>query len=448
MCSLPRRGNGKRNCRRSGLLARRLPIGPTAGRMDQTMSNHPSAQYDAYRLSDGDGQQRGKITILVPDELADHLRAETPRSRRRIVLPLVLFLATCASTFFAGTLFGGLWPGLLFSASLMTILVCHEGGHFLQALRHRVPASLPYFIPMPLSLFGTLGAVIAMSPRIRDRRALFDIGVTGPLAGLIPTLLFCWLGLQWSYVGPITPGGQRFGDPLLFKWLYLWHFGPLPPGFDVYLHPVAWAAWVGMLITALNLIPIGQLDGGHVLYALLRRRAHLVASGLLIGGFAAAAVYYWWWLPMLVLLVLIGPRHPPTADDQAPLGPGRSLLGWLTLALMVVGFTPEPIIFDEPPAAPQRQAPAPIPQQKSAPGRQQPEPIMVHSTSAGSVCQEAPLIRLAGAEGDSTLQGLTRWMPIRIRRSSSRHVRSFGTALGSHRLLGEKGINRLTLVSG
>ncbi len=347
------------------------------------MSDHPSAQYDPHPFPGGDDSKPGQITIAISDEAAERLRAESPHNGRRIVLPVVLFLATCASTFFAGTLLGGLWPGFLYSASLMTILVCHEGGHFIQALRHRVPASLPYFIPMPLSLFGTFGAVIAMSPQIRDRRALFDIGVTGPLAGLVPTLLFCWFGLQWSHVGPIVPGGQRFGDPLLFRWLYRWHFGPLPPGYDVYLHPVAWAAWVGMLITALNLIPIGQLDGGHVLYALLRRKAHLIARGLLIGGFVAAAIHYWWWLPMLVLLLLIGSRHPPTAADHTPLGPGRTLLGWITLGFIVVGFTPEPIIFDEMPPVPQQQSPEPIPERKSTPS-EQPQPIMVRGIRTGS----------------------------------------------------------------
>jgi len=338
------------------------------------MSNDPVSQDDPRRRAEWNGQPPERPTITIPQQMVEQLRAETPPPRRRIALPIVLFLATCASTFMAGCLFGGPWEGFLYSASVMTILVCHESGHFLQAVRYRVPASLPYFLPMP-SIIGTLGAVIFMSPRVHNRRALFDIGITGPLAGLVPTLVFCWIGLQWSHVGPIVPGGQRFGDPLLFKWLYRWHFGPLPPGFDVYLHPVAWAAWVGMLVTALNLMPIGQLDGGHVLYALLRRKAHYVATGLVVAGFVAAAVYYWWWLPMLVLLLLFGPRHPPTADDNVALGPARVVLGWLVFGLIVVGFTPEPIIFDQSPAAPQQRTPAPVPEQQ--PEENDNQPIMV-----------------------------------------------------------------------
>jgi len=261
----------------------------------------------------------------------------------------------------------------------MTILICHEGGHFIQALRHRVPASLPYFLPFPLGPIGTFGAVIAMSSRVGNRRALFDIGVTGPLAGLVPTLLFCYVGLQYSYVAPIVPGAQRFGEPLILKWLFAAEFGPIPEGHDVFLHPMAWAGWVGLFITALNLIPIGQLDGGHILYALTPRHANRVAMFLLLFG-AAAAIVFWWWLPMILLLLLLGHKHPPTAADHIPLGTGRVLLGLLTLSYIFIGFTPKPVIMDDellretPPVferSPKRQVPRP--QQPRQPI--EPEPI-------------------------------------------------------------------------
>jgi Zn-dependent protease len=279
-------------------------------------------------------------------------------------IPLFLFLATCLSTFWAGFSGMGRWEhGLIYSACVMSILLCHEAGHFFQARRYSVPASLPYFIPFPFGPIGTFGAVIAMSSRVNHRRALFDIGISGPLAGLIPTIVFCVLGLQWSHVGPILPEIPRFGEPLILKWLFRWQFGEIPPGYDVYLHPMAWAGWVGLFITSLNLIPIGQLDGGHILYALMPRRAHSVAVGLLFLG-AAATIVYWWWLPMIILLLLLGPRHPPTADDHIPLGAGRRVLGWLALAFVIVGFTPRPVILDEPPM---RQRHRPVPERRQVP---------------------------------------------------------------------------------
>ncbi|MCS7237517.1 MAG: site-2 protease family protein [Thermoguttaceae bacterium] len=288
--------------------------------------------------------------------------------RVRWGLPLFLFIATCFSTFWAGFSQGGrLDHGLIYSACVMTILVCHEGGHFLQALRHRVPASLPFFIPFPFGPIGTFGAVIAMSSHVKNRRALMDIGLSGPLAGLVPTLIFCVLGLQWSYVGPILPGVTRFGEPLLFKWLYRLEFGPIPPGYDVYLHPMAWAGWVGLFVTSLNLLPIGQLDGGHILYALMPRRANTIATMFLAAG-ALATIVFWWWLPMLLLLLLLGTRHPPTADDTVRLGLLRTFLGWLALAFVVIGFTPRPVILEDTGPRPRqdippefRRAPAPFP---------------------------------------------------------------------------------------
>lgn len=267
--------------------------------------------------------------------------ADKPQRRgRRYVLPLILFLATCGSTFLIGP-----W----YFVCLMTTLTAHELGHFFQAVRYRVPASLPYFIPMPLSPFGTFGAVIFMEPGRGDRRALFDIGITGPIAGFFPAVAFSAIGLGLSEVGPIPEGVQILGEPLLFKGLSYLIFGPLPEGHDVMLHPIAYAGWVGIFITALNLIPIGQLDGGHVLYALLRKRAHYFSTAMLMGAVVGMFVLqYWGWTLMLVLLALMGPQHPPTQNDDVPLGAGRIILGWIALAFIIVGFTPTPFVFDQP----------------------------------------------------------------------------------------------------
>jgi membrane-associated protease RseP (regulator of RpoE activity) len=259
--------------------------------------------------------------------------------RRRISLPILLFVATCLSTWISG--------GLAFSLAVMTTLLAHELGHYLQARRYGVPASLPYFIPMPLSPIGTMGAVIAMQPG-SDRRTLFDIAVSGPLAGIFPALLFAVLGLYWSQVVGPSDGqlGMTLGEPLVFKLLTYLTLGPVPDGRDIALHPVAFAGWVGIFITALNLIPIGQLDGGHILYALLLRRSHLIAQLLLVAAAIAIVIGgYWGWSLMILLLMLMGPVHPPTANDDMPLGTGRTVLGWACLLFVPLGFTPVPFSF-------------------------------------------------------------------------------------------------------
>jgi membrane-associated protease RseP (regulator of RpoE activity) len=293
-----------------------------------------------------------------------------------VVLPSILFVVTCASTLFSGGVFSGplteglvalsenevalaarlllasLGTGLWYALPVMTILICHEAGHFVQAWRYGVHASLPYFLPMPLSPFGTMGAFIVMERGAGDRKALFDIGISGPLAGLVPTLIFSIVGLWWSRAEVVPQGALLFGDPPLFRWFFEAMHGPLPEGYDMVVHPMAFAGWVGFLVTAINLFPIGQLDGGHVLYGLLRARAHAIALLVLFGATAAVVVALTvygekgaqGWILMLFLLFLMGPRHPPTADDNVPLGFWRHVLGWLLLAYLPFGFTPLPIL--------------------------------------------------------------------------------------------------------
>jgi membrane-associated protease RseP (regulator of RpoE activity) len=269
--------------------------------------------------------------------------------RRRILLPIILFAATCWSTYYVGSdQRRSPTHGLAYSAAVMFILLSHELGHFIQAHRYGVPASLPFFIPIPAPPIGTMGAVIAMQPGVGDRRSIFDIAITGPIAGLIPALIFSVIGLQWSEV--FDTRGQQFGlmlgEPLLFKLLAWLTFGPLPEHHDIALHPIAFAGWVGIFITALNLFPIGQLDGGHILYALLLKKAHPIARSVLLLAAAAVILYgYWGWTLMIVLLMLMGSAHPPTADDNVPLGTTRTILGWAALAFLPIGFTPVPFDF-------------------------------------------------------------------------------------------------------
>jgi membrane-associated protease RseP (regulator of RpoE activity) len=227
---------------------------------------------------------------------------------------------------------------------VMAILLCHEMGHFVQARRYGVQASLPYFIPMPLTPIGTFGAVILMGPRRGNVKAIFDIGISGPLAGLVPTLVFLCLGLAWSHCRVPQRDDIIYGVPPLVNLLFSWQHGSIPAGQIIAYHPIAFAGWVGLLITSINLIPIGQLDGGHILYGMFRKKAHLASLLLLIAAIWVSIHFrLWTWCPMLGLIAFLGTRHPPTADDSVPLGAWRYVLGLATLAFVVLGFTPVPI---------------------------------------------------------------------------------------------------------
>jgi len=257
------------------------------------------------------------------------------------LLPLFLFLATFVSmTFSSGTT---LAEGLLYASTLMGILVAHELGHYLMCRKYRVPATLPLFLPAPATLFGTLGAIIRMDPNVPDRRVLFDIAVAGPLAGAvlaIPALLF---GLTVSTVVQVPEKASTFGDSLLIAGLVHLVFGALPPGYDVLLHPVAFAGWVGLFVTSLNLMPISQLDGGHVLYALAPRRAatlyRLALLSLVILCFAVNPGF----LLLALLLVLFRLQHPPTRNDLLGLDRTRLVVAALVGVLFVLTFIPNPV---------------------------------------------------------------------------------------------------------
>ncbi len=269
---------------------------------------------------------------------------------------LLMFLLTVVSTLWAGAyLEGAPWdfpvrdPGLLargapFSGALLAILAAHEFGHYVAARRYGLRVTLPFFIPLPvLSPIGTLGAVIKMKTPIYTRRMLLDVGAAGPIAGMVLALPIVVWGVLHS---PVLPAGEvagiRLGEPLLFKAVVALAGATPPEGHEVVLGSVAFAGWIGFLVTALNLLPLGQLDGGHVLYALAGRAQHAVGWVC----FAALVVLGWWWpgwyVWALLILVLVRIRHPPVLDPEVGLNATRQAVGWGSLALFIVCFAPVP----------------------------------------------------------------------------------------------------------
>lgn len=288
-----------------------------------------------------------------------------------IGLPAGLFAATLASTLWVGgamgisawspELFGRagaalsavewigawVWHGAPYALSLIAILLSHEMGHWITARIYRVRASFPYFLPMPFTLVGTLGAFIRIRSPFPNRQALLDVGLAGPFAGFLVCLPLLAIGVATARPGPMEPGGLQFGEPLVFR-LFAAAFGPgVPEGQVLYLGPVGLAAWFGLLLTAINLLPMGQLDGGHALYAVFRERAHRISRTVHLLMFPLALLSPSW-LVWGLLCLLLGARrpHPPTLDDAAPLPESRIRLAWVGLATLALCFTPEPVVMD------------------------------------------------------------------------------------------------------
>lgn len=241
--------------------------------------------------------------------------------------------------------------GLWYSLTILAILGCHEMGHYLMCRYYRVDASLPYFLPAPLPLTGTLGAFIRIRQRIPHKIALFDIGIAGPIAGFVVAVPALFAGLLLSNVVELPPdlaerGGIYLGEPLLFRAAAFLVFGDIPEGYTINMHPMLFAAWFGLLATALNLFPIAQLDGGHIAYAVLGRRSSLVTVtmiGVAIGLTFVSTSWLVWTILMVLMLVVIGPHHPPTLNDALPIGSRRLVLALIALLMLVVCFTPVPI---------------------------------------------------------------------------------------------------------
>jgi membrane-associated protease RseP (regulator of RpoE activity) len=299
---------------------------------------------------------------------------------KRWLIPGILFVATFLTTSFAGLLDSGYvingligtfltvleYPHLLvkgfpFSITLMTILLAHEMGHFLACRYYGIRCTPPFFMPLPLPPAGTLGAFIRIQSPFQHKRALFDVGVAGPLAGfffVVPALVIGTMRSQLIPKGGFGDGGISFGEPLLFRWISEWVVGYNPATQDMIAHPIALAAWFGLLITAINLLPIWQLDGGHMAYALFgpryQKKLSIVAVlTLVIGSFVG---WYLWrpldrpsvppYIVLGMLLLILGSRfrfyHPPTLADEDGIGRGRIIISLLAFFILLISFTPVP----------------------------------------------------------------------------------------------------------
>jgi membrane-associated protease RseP (regulator of RpoE activity) len=265
-----------------------------------------------------------------------------PKFQHKLALPILLFVVTLLSTWFVG----GAW----YAFAILLILGAHEFGHYFACRWHNVDCTLPFFLPAPFLLMtGTLGAVIRIREPFPSRRALFDIGVAGPLAGFVTLLPFLVIGIYWSTVDVIPPSGDLqvwLGEPWLFQGLARLIHGPLLDGTDIFIHPLGFAAWFGMLATALNLLPFGQLDGGHLSYAVFGPRSRYF-SMVTLGLVVCLAWFSTSWIVMAIMLsamaYFMGFRHPAPIDDWTPLGRGRIIVALIALAILIGCFTPEPI---------------------------------------------------------------------------------------------------------
>ncbi len=288
-------------------------------------------------------------------------------ARRKVAVNAVLFGLTVVSTFVGGCVFWGagfvhagqadagtlslrtvLEPkvmglGLLYAAVLMTILIGHELSHYLTCRRHGIDATLPYFIPAP-GLIGTFGAFIRIKSPVGRKQQFFDIGASGPLAGFLLATAAIFAGLAFSKTAVLAPGQAiELGDPLLIKLAVRLFFPHVPAGSQIILHPVGVAGWVGLLVTALNLIPMGQLDGGHIAYAVAGRHAKAV-SRLALAGLVLLSIFcYAGWLIWVAVILIIGARHPAVFDEGAPLSAGRKILAVCIVVIFALSFIPAPI---------------------------------------------------------------------------------------------------------
>ena len=337
-----------------------------------TLRGRLSGPADAlYRAIRTRMERLGFTPFLRHDAAGDELVAMPgviERRAPRIWLPVGLFLATIVTVMMTGAINAGvdvfsdpraIIAGLPFAITLLGILFTHEMGHYVVGRLRNAPVSLPYFIPVPpgISLIGTMGAVIVQREPMEDRRTVLEIGIAGPLAGLVVAIPLLLYGLTLSTLGSPTPemlasGYIQEGNSLLYiaaKWLVFGRFLP-SGGMDVQLSPVAWGAWIGLLVTMLNMLPIGQLDGGHVAYALLGRKADLLAYATIavcvVLGLLIRQNYTLLFLPLLALV--FGPRHPAPLNDISRLGGRHTALAIVGLCVFVLLFMPAPLMIVTP----------------------------------------------------------------------------------------------------
>ena len=284
---------------------------------------------------------------------------------------VVLFILTFVTTTLAGTFFYAsyaselgtaspslslttlLLHGMWYSGSVLAILGAHEFGHYFACRYYGVDASLPYFLPfwLPVGapLPGTLGAVIRIRQPLSSKRQFFDIGIAGPIAGFLVLVPILVIGVSLSHIVtlPADFKGSEYGEPLLFRLVSQLFHGTPPPGQAINYHPAAWAAWFGLLATALNLCPVSQLDGGHISYAVFGRISStitLVVTACMIALTIYSGAYLLWTVLVLVMLYVMGRHHPRTADESEPLDPARLCLAAFAAAILVLSFTPFPLI--------------------------------------------------------------------------------------------------------
>jgi membrane-associated protease RseP (regulator of RpoE activity) len=280
----------------------------------------------------------------------------TPKPRR-LLLHIGLFLATVLTTMAAGAFQAGvnlladpwlIYRGIPFAASMLAILGTHEMSHFLTSRRHGLDVTLPFFLPgppFPPPLPGTFGALIRIRSPILDKLTLVDVGCSGPLAGILVAVPVLVIGLLLSPVKAMPAGADQgliLGEPLLFKLICWLTLGPLGPHDQVIMNPVAFAGWLGLLITALNLLPVGQLDGGHVIYALFPRWHRRISITFIVLLVIFGILTWQGWLLWAVILTVMGVRHPPPYCDWIPLDRRRKILGVITIVVFVLTFTPMP----------------------------------------------------------------------------------------------------------
>jgi membrane-associated protease RseP (regulator of RpoE activity) len=287
-------------------------------------------------------------------------RFDTVSPPRRLRPQAILYLATAATTFAAGV--AGWQPvvlglddnlaneiaphwqrGLAYMAAVMAVLSAHEAGHFIAARLHRIPATLPFFIPVPVLLTGTLGAVIGMEGSRANRRQLFDIAIAGPIAGLVVALPVLAAGMLSGSPTAESP----FATPPVARWMLALLRPDIADGSSIEPNALFMAGWVGLLVTGLNMIPVSQLDGGHVSHAIFGARSNWIARTILLAAIAAIILLGRYnWIAMVVIVALMGTDHPPIRDDGRPLGLARTMLGLFSLLIPIVTFMPEPLLFE------------------------------------------------------------------------------------------------------
>lgn len=295
-----------------------------------------------------------------PDDNTDEpvekfVREVKSAKKEKYSVNLILLILTLFTTTFVGAILEGanifrnpglLYKGLPYSITLMTILGSHELGHYLTARKFGVRATLPYFIPVPFFL-GTFGAFIKMKDPVFSRRSLLYIGLAGPLTGFIFSTLAVYIGLHFSEIHPAVGEGRIIlGEPLALKIISKYVFKSIPEGYDIYLNPIAFAGWIGYLVTAMNLFPIGQLDGGHVATALIPGGLSIPLSFGFIGLLIWAGIFFWpGWLVWALLNVIVGAVHPPVLSTGA-MGRKDYIMGIITLTVFILSFTLRPVIMN------------------------------------------------------------------------------------------------------